>query len=122
MEAPPLDQQGLQGFAMPDPYGLSGFTDSLLPNDPDPEEVLEALHLCGGGGAEEAYPPCRNGLLPTNYKLERDRFRLKANTIFEYLRRQAFVTHPAPPRNESFQSKSAFGRSYVIFVHLANSP
>ena len=112
MEAPSLDQQGLQGFAMPDPYGLAEFTDSLLPNDPAPEEVLEALHVWEV--PEEAYPPCINGLLATNYKLDRDRFRLQANTIHVYLMRPAFVTHPAPywPRNESFQPSSAFGKSY----------
>ena len=115
MEAPPLHQQGHQGFAMPDPYGLAEFTDSLLPNHPAAEEVLEALHMWEV--PEEAYPPCIDGLLATNYQLDRDMFRLKANTIHVYLMRQAFVTSPAPywPRNESFQPSSAFGKSYFSF-------
>ena len=106
---------------MPDPYGLAEFTDSLLPDDPTPEEVLEALHLWEV--PEEAYPPCKNGVGECNYKLDRG-FGEKANTIHVFLRRQAFVTHPAPylPRNETFQPNSAFGKSHFSVGPLPNSP
>ena len=48
---PPLDCQcntepefqGLSGFAMPDPYTLGEFIASVLPNDPTPDDIMEAL-------------------------------------------------------------------------------
>ena len=41
----PLDQQGLSGFAMPDPYGLQDYCHSLLPDAPSTDEIIKALEL-----------------------------------------------------------------------------
>ena len=52
--ATPLEQQGLHGMAMPDPYGLKGFKGPVLSGDPDPEDVMEALLMWEV--PPEAYP------------------------------------------------------------------
>ena len=51
----PLDRQGLSnGFAMPDPYGLQDYCDSLLPDAPSTDQIIEALELWKF--PQEAYP------------------------------------------------------------------
>ena len=53
-----LDQQGLSGFAMPDPYGLQDYCGSLLPDAPSTEtiEALESWKF-----PQEAYPKIQKG-------------------------------------------------------------
>ena len=117
--ANPLEQQGLHGMAMPDPYGLTEFKGPVLSSNPDPEEVMEALLMWEVPA--EAYP---SGIHQTpdlcNYALVQERTRgkhQKRGKINVHLRRQVFVTKPTPfwPTNQCYQPNESFGRMYFSF-------
>ena len=94
--ATPLEQQGLHGMAMPDPYGLEEFKSPMLSSNPSAEEVMEALLMWEVPA--EAYPSgihqtpdlCNCALVP-----ERTRGKpQKRGKINVFSRRQVFVTKP----------------------------
>ena len=96
-----MDSTRADGFAKADGYGIGEFTASLLPDNPEPEDVLQALHLWEM--PQEAYPPCNDGV-ECNYILYRGHpCKEKTHTIHVYLRKQAFVTYP-PPCGKSYFS------------------
>ena len=107
----PLDQQGLSGLAMPDPYGLQDYNDSLLPDAPSTDEIIEALELWKF--PQEAYPKSKKQCVECSWNVER----LVGRYIEVHLRRQVFVSRPSPfwPSNDVYQLDPAFGKSYFSF-------
>ena len=107
----PLDQQGLSSFAMPDPYGLQDYCESLLPEAPSTDEVMEALELWKF--PQEAYPQSKKLFAECSWYVER----LVGRYIAVHLRRQVFVSRPSPfwPSNDVYQFDPAFGKSYFSF-------
>ena len=92
----PLDEQGLSGFTMPDPYGLQDYCHSLLPANPSNDDIYEALELFKV--PKEAYPKATKQL-DVSWKVEtpkEDLMRLPYKHIHVLLRRQVFVSVPNP--------------------------
>ena len=108
----PLDQQGLSGFAMPDPYGLQDYCQSLLPDAPSTDDIIEALELWKF--PQEAYPKDRKRYPKPvcSWIVE-----TPCDLIQVHLRRQVFVSRPSPcwPGNDVYQLDPAFGKSYFSF-------
>ena len=112
----PLDQQGPSGFAMPDPYGLQDYCQSLLPDAPSTDEIIEALELWKF--PQEAYPKDRKKYpKPVCSWIVETPFVGSSHDIHVHLMRQVFVSRPSPcwPRNDVYQLDPAFGKSYFSF-------
>ena len=114
----PLDQQSLSGFAMPDPYGLQDYCQSLLPDAPSIDQVIEALELWKF--TQEAYPKSKRKCVVCSWDVETPKEELRKHHfkhIEVHLRRQLFVSRPSPfwPTNDVYQLDSAFGKSYFSF-------
>ena len=108
----PLDQQGLSnGFAMPDPYGLQDYCDSLLPDAPSTDQIIEALELWKF--PQEAYPKSKKQGVACSWNV----FCGNSQIIEVHLMRQVFVSKPSPfwPIKDVYQFDPAFGKSYFSF-------
>ena len=92
-----LDQQGVSGFAMPDPYGLQDYCHSLPPGAPSTGEIIEALELCKF--TQEAYPTSKKQCVVCSWNVEtpkEDLRKLPCKHIVVHLRGQVSVSRPSP--------------------------
>ena len=107
----PLDQQGLSCMAMPDPYGLQEWNQSILPDSPSTSDIMEALELWKF--PQEAYPQSKKRFVECTWYVEREAGRF----IAVHLRRQVFVSRPSPfwPSKDDYQLGDGFGKSYFSF-------
>lgn len=108
----PLDQQGLSnGFAMPDPYGLQDYCDSLLPDAPSTDQIIEALELWKF--PQEAYTKSKKQGVACSWNVCCG----NSQIIEVHLMRQVFVSKPSPfwPIKDVYQFDPAFGKSYFSF-------
>ena len=109
----PLDEQGLSGFAMPNPYGLQDYCDSLLPDNPSNEDIYEALQLFKV--PKEAYPNFLTKQLGVSWEVETQKQDLMGLPyklcIHVFLRRHVFVSRPS----QIWPKHPAFGKSYFSF-------
>ena len=113
----PLDQQGLSGFAMPDPYGLQDYCHSLLPAKPSNDDIMQALQLFKF--PQEAYPKPKKHLDVT-WRVDtpkEDLRKLPYKHIAVFLKKQVFVSVPSPfwPSTLPGVCDPAFGKSYFSF-------